>query len=301
MFKIGDLVDYKDRVYKIIDYSEPIDNFKKYQIFNQELGDDWVFPHEIELVKREALEHKLKVGDRVRHDEYGEGTIVVQKSDTLSLVGFDNEMGGHSGCWLDDPQGKHGHYWWVESKELSLFEQGFMFEVNQKIKEIAQEQGVSLESALNIFREKTLNSDTEEGTIKPLNASYDEFIKEQVRIYLNKNKDYGDSFTELVREHGEVAINIFAQTKTKRIEQLLESESAVDESIEDSIRDLFNYIAMYQYEKWNESVGIGNLINHMERMLSEDSHFLQLLLEYAKIDYPLAYEIEERLHGLCMR
>lgn len=58
-----------------------------------------------------------------------------------------------------------------------------------------------------------------------------------------KNKDYGNSFSELFDEIGMTYAYVHMAEKLHRIKSLMDSDSspAVNESIEDSVRDLAGY------------------------------------------------------------
>ncbi len=74
---------------------------------------------------------------------------------------------------------------------------------------------------------------------------FDEIVSELRKIYEAKNKDYGDSFSISAKKWGILAYAIRAGDKMLRIEQLVSNKpNVVDESIEDTIRDLANYSIM---------------------------------------------------------
>jgi hypothetical protein len=62
-------------------------------------------------------------------------------------------------------------------------------------------------------------------------------------LVAKKNKDYGDSFSELVDKYGHVAMLIRFQDKLNRLDALNKNKSAmvVDESMEDTIKDIVGY------------------------------------------------------------
>lgn len=75
---------------------------------------------------------------------------------------------------------------------------------------------------------------------------YDAFVRDRVLTYLKKNKDYGDSFVDSIRIYGRVAGQVRMLDKVNRINSLLANgKSAVDESVADTLLDLFNYLVMY--------------------------------------------------------
>lgn len=73
------------------------------------------------------------------------------------------------------------------------------------------------------------------------------YIEKQLEIYEKKNKDYGNSFYNSMGKYGVVAYYVRAEDKLNRLAKLIQTkEQAVeDESVTDTIDDLFNYTAMY--------------------------------------------------------
>lgn len=82
--------------------------------------------------------------------------------------------------------------------------------------------------------------------------SKESFVDQQYSTYLAKNTLYGNSFTETIERFGNVAMGVRCFDKIQRIRQLTsgqdftsELEIVNDEKLEDSVRDLFNYVCMY--------------------------------------------------------
>ena len=69
-------------------------------------------------------------------------------------------------------------------------------------------------------------------------------VHELYDIYKKKNSDYGDSFTQSCDEFGLIAPAIRITDKLSRFKNLLKSEVQVNESIEDTLKDLANYAIM---------------------------------------------------------
>ena len=69
---------------------------------------------------------------------------------------------------------------------------------------------------------------------------------EMVTLYARKNKDYGDSFTEMFKEWGAMYPLSRMQEKLKRATQLMRSGEAqvADEKVTDTLLDLANYALM---------------------------------------------------------
>jgi hypothetical protein len=105
------------------------------------------------------------------------------------------------------------------------------------------------------------------------------FIKEQYSIYLKKNHDYGNSFVISLQKHGDLAFVIRAEDKVNRFKKLFNNTQKInDESIEDTVRDLFNYIAMFYSYKYKTPI-----IQVMFQMLQSNYIDIQEILFYTKI------------------
>lgn len=69
---------------------------------------------------------------------------------------------------------------------------------------------------------------------------------EMAALYARKNKDYGDSFTEMYKEWGSMYPMSRMQEKLRRATQILRSGEAqvADEKVTDTLLDLANYALM---------------------------------------------------------
>ena len=56
-----------------------------------------------------------------------------------------------------------------------------------------------------------------------------------------KNHDYGDSFHKVYEKYGMLSTVIRLSDKIGRLETLLEADAKVDESIEDTLKDICGY------------------------------------------------------------
>lgn len=77
--------------------------------------------------------------------------------------------------------------------------------------------------------------------------SIERFVRDRALVFLSKNKDYGDSMYESMKvfpDAGKVRI----LDKVNRLKSLLKrnGEHEVDESMEDTVLDLFNYVVMHE-------------------------------------------------------
>lgn len=72
-------------------------------------------------------------------------------------------------------------------------------------------------------------------------------------LYKRKNKDYGDSFSESIKEFGEIAPLVRVSDKYKRIKTLtldVDEREVDDETKADTLLDLAGYCIM-----WAEEIG----------------------------------------------
>ena len=75
-------------------------------------------------------------------------------------------------------------------------------------------------------------------------------------IYIKKNSDYGNSFSDLYDEYGSIISEIHIREKFNRFKQLRTNESQVGESIEDTLMDMANYclLTLLEIKKLNSYV-----------------------------------------------
>ena len=75
-------------------------------------------------------------------------------------------------------------------------------------------------------------------------------------IYIKKNSDYGNSFSDLYDEYGSIISEIHIREKFDRFKQLRTNESQVGESIEDTLMDMANYclLTLLEMKKLNSYV-----------------------------------------------
>lgn len=67
-----------------------------------------------------------------------------------------------------------------------------------------------------------------------------------LKTYINKNKDYGNSFDQSIDEFGLIAGVVRMADKLNRLKTLINKpQREVDESLRDTALDLANYAAMF--------------------------------------------------------
>lgn len=111
------------------------------------------------------------------------------------------------------------------------------------------------------------------------------FIRDRVLTYLKKNADYGDSFNKSLEKFGEVAYKVRAFDKVNRILTLVENKKAnvEDESIRDTLLDLFNYTVMAKmfYEGRDTIIDFIEIANFFAE---NPNNFIQHLGEVGVLD-----------------
>ena len=76
-------------------------------------------------------------------------------------------------------------------------------------------------------------------------ADFREIIEEMIALYISKNKDYGDAFSQSYDEFGAVMALIRINDKLNRFKTLIKQDSEVKtESVKDTLIDLANYAVM---------------------------------------------------------
>ena len=70
----------------------------------------------------------------------------------------------------------------------------------------------------------------------------DEIFSEMKKLLIDKNDDYGDSFSSLFKKFGLLSLIICLSGKVKRLENLNDDELKIkNESIEDTLKDIIGY------------------------------------------------------------
>lgn len=85
-----------------------------------------------------------------------------------------------------------------------------------------------------------------------------ELTNQILKIYMDKNADYGDSFSKSYKEFGIIAPVVRMNDKMERVKQLSKSgdRKVKDESLKDSLIDLANYALMTVIEIDSESMKV---------------------------------------------
>lgn len=82
---------------------------------------------------------------------------------------------------------------------------------------------------------------------------FKEITSDMAETYSRKNSDYGNSFSQSVREFGFVAGVVRISDKFNRLKSLLsgKEQKVNDESVQDTLLDMANYCIMLKMEMEN--------------------------------------------------
>ena len=79
----------------------------------------------------------------------------------------------------------------------------------------------------------------------------EQFSNEIIDLLIQKNNDYGDSFSKTMSKFGDLSFLIRLTDKICRLEVLFEKGFAEvkDESFDDTVTDIIGYCLLYKYYK----------------------------------------------------
>lgn len=75
---------------------------------------------------------------------------------------------------------------------------------------------------------------------------------EVAELVEKKNRDYGNSFDKTVNEYGDTAYFLRVEDKISRLKSLANRDAEVEESIEDTLKDIIGYTLLMINYKRNE-------------------------------------------------
>ena len=111
---------------------------------------------------------------------------------------------------------------------------------------------VKFENGKLILESKKLNADKIITGVGKVQTHID-ICRELNDIYIAKNKDYGDSFSKSFKEYGMMMPCIRLEDKLNRLKSITKNkeQKVINESIEDTLKDLANYAIMTLIELKN--------------------------------------------------
>ena len=96
-------------------------------------------------------------------------------------------------------------------------------------------------------------------------------VEKLTKVYVAKNKDYGDSFTRSLDKRGIVASIVRMEDKMNRIDSLHDKPTTeVDESLVDSLEDLANYAIMTAIWLEKQADDIRKHVRHWDDDFDDD-------------------------------
>lgn len=133
-------------------------------------------------------------------------------------------------------------------------------------------EGVSPEAAIELSNEiKNLRSLVSDRLVITEGATQEEFdllsvksspfnftkvLREMLELYLKKNHDYGNSFSETIQEFGYTPAIARINDKIKRVKQIVKGEPMqINETMRDNLIDIANYciLTVIELDKENDS------------------------------------------------
>lgn len=98
-----------------------------------------------------------------------------------------------------------------------------------------------------------------------------------------KNHDYGNSFGDLIKEYGNLAMLIPIKNKVNRLDTLIKSDNKVkNESIEDTLRDLAGYAILSLIEMNDQKV-----LAERNKQIDENTKKIAEQYQQFKSSFPL--------------
>lgn len=96
-------------------------------------------------------------------------------------------------------------------------------------------------------------------------------VEKLTKVYVAKNRDYGDSFTRSLDKRGIVASIVRMEDKMNRIDSLHDKPTTeVDESLVDSLEDLANYAIMTAMWLEKQVEDMGNHVRYWDDDFDDD-------------------------------
>ena len=137
-------------------------------------------------------------------------------------------------------------------KEFLLMQQEIMMSLLEIRKEkIIIKEGKKIEELMTNLKTICYYQMVYLKRLKSTSQDYEEVMRENRELFIKKNKDYGNSFEDF----GLLGIVVRLNDKINRIKSLMMTNELIevkDESIDDSVNDLYNYCVlglMYMFKK----------------------------------------------------
>ena len=94
-------------------------------------------------------------------------------------------------------------------------------------------------------KDSTAGNDTVIAKERKDTASFEDILQEMQELYNKKNHDYGNSFSDTIKEFGLIPAVARINDKMQRLKQLVKGEKMqVNESMRDTLMDMANYCVL---------------------------------------------------------
>ena len=191
---------------------------------------------------------------------------------------------------VGDSTTKVTEWFGVDDGEITLLSNIKQELANQieRVKPIAEVQSikngeVTAETRSDGLRVQDANGDTtlcinKDGDVEDNDERIKRIVKRQLGVYIAKNADYGDSVLKGRKAFGRISERTRMSDKINRFNALVgkEETAKVAESLDDTVMDLVNYMAMY-YSDLEDVHSLSQVANNLVEILLDPSDWLRTL------------------------
>lgn len=110
----------------------------------------------------------------------------------------------------------------------------------------------------------------------------DKLINELTLLYLQKNRDYGNSVQVTYDVFGETSTLTRISDKINRLKSLRTKEEEVFESIDDTVKDLINYWGIHR--SMDSDTKLATFVDTITKFLGSPHYTLETIQEYLTED-----------------
>lgn len=132
------------------------------------------------------------------------------------------------------------------SDKLESIAEAALYNDGKMVKDCLMSIVNTLRSAhLKEGKDSTVGNDSVIAKERKDTASFEDILQEMQELYNKKNHDYGNSFSDTIKEFGFVPAIARINDKMQRLKQLVKGEKMqVNESMRDTLMDMANYCVL---------------------------------------------------------